>query len=91
MNTKSLIKILLCPLDNTVKCEGCVGEKYCGERGNIEFMAAERLNALLIQIRNLQKENKELRQDLCRANKRNENFLKSIKQAVHEQELLVNL
>lgn len=90
MKTKHLIGVLRCPGDHRMACVKCEVFDTCKELAGQDLweVCAERMEALLENLRRTEAELKEARQEAKMWKKRHERFLKDMKEAVHEQEIL---
>ena len=90
MKTKHLIEILRCPGDHRANCEKCQVADSCKALAGEDLweVCAERLEALLDNLRRTEAELTETKQSARYLQKRYEHFLHDIKEAVHEQEIL---
>ena len=90
MKTKHLIEILRCPGDHRVECEKCDALSACKELAgqDIYAVSANRLEALLKNLRQTEKELMEAHQEARFWEKRYKRFLSDIKNSVQEQDIL---
>lgn len=90
MKTRDLINILRCPGDHRVACEKCNSLDICKELAGLDpyNVCADRLEALLENLRQTEIELKETK-GLARAyEKRYKGFLHDMQKVVREQEIV---
>lgn len=93
MKTRHLIEVLRCPGDHRAACEKCNFLDTCKELAGLDLynICADRLEALLENLRRTEAELKETRQYAQSLEKRYERFLCDMKGVIHEQEILSGL
>lgn len=90
MKTRDLIDILRCPGDHRAACEKCNSLDACKELAGLDLynICADRLEALLENLRQTKVELKETK-GLARVyEKRYNRFLYDMQEIVHEQEVV---
>ena len=90
MKTRDLIDILRCPGDHRAACEKCNSLDACKELAGLDLynVCADRLEALLENLRQTEVELKETRRHTQNLEKRYERFLCDMTGVIHEQEIL---